>query len=352
MKILYGVQGTGNGHISRARAMAEAFSRHSEIEVTWLFSGRPRDQFFDMEVFGDYRWRRGLTFYSRAGRIRNVETAFRNKPLKFLKDRRKLDLAGYDLLISDYEPVTAWAAKREQIPAIGIGHQYAFDYDIPKDPGTVLTRAIMGNFAPMKKALGLHWHHFNQPILPPIADIGHFEALAEVERKILVYLPFEDSNALLAVLKQIPDYEFFVYAPDLTNGDFGHVHTRQPSRIGFQRDLADSERVICNAGFELISEALQIGKKILTKPLAGQMEQLSNAIALEKLSLAKVVDSVSRDVLENWLKADAEKVQVAYPDVPGALADWIADGMELPVESLSQSLWDQTRFQGGEVPAV
>ncbi len=44
MKILYGVQGTGNGHISRANAMFDAFRAHPELEITWLLSGRDKEQ--------------------------------------------------------------------------------------------------------------------------------------------------------------------------------------------------------------------------------------------------------------------------------------------------------------------
>ncbi len=61
MKILYGVQGTGNGHIARARAMSEAFKAH-EVQVDFLFSGREPDKYFSMEAFGDYQTRRGFTF--------------------------------------------------------------------------------------------------------------------------------------------------------------------------------------------------------------------------------------------------------------------------------------------------
>ncbi|MEZ9793074.1 glycosyltransferase family protein, partial [Vibrio splendidus] len=43
MKILYGVQGTGNGHIARARAMAVAF-RQQNIDVDFLFSGRDQSK--------------------------------------------------------------------------------------------------------------------------------------------------------------------------------------------------------------------------------------------------------------------------------------------------------------------
>ncbi|HFF2915998.1 TPA: glycosyltransferase family protein, partial [Vibrio cholerae] len=40
MKILYGVQGTGNGHIARSRAMCAAL-KQQQVDVDYLFSGRP-----------------------------------------------------------------------------------------------------------------------------------------------------------------------------------------------------------------------------------------------------------------------------------------------------------------------
>lgn len=45
MKILYGVQGTGNGHIARARAMSKAFESH-DVQVDFLFSGRAPENTF------------------------------------------------------------------------------------------------------------------------------------------------------------------------------------------------------------------------------------------------------------------------------------------------------------------
>jgi len=61
MRLLYGVQGTGNGHISRCRTLAQALGRHG-VEVDYLLSGRARDDYFDMQSFGDFRARQGLTF--------------------------------------------------------------------------------------------------------------------------------------------------------------------------------------------------------------------------------------------------------------------------------------------------
>ena len=58
-KILYGVQGTGQGHISRARGVAHALKDY-DVDVTWLFSGRDKDKLFDMEPFGDFKHREAV----------------------------------------------------------------------------------------------------------------------------------------------------------------------------------------------------------------------------------------------------------------------------------------------------
>ena len=167
MKILYGVQATGNGHITRARVMAGKLQQQG-IEVDYLFSGRPADKLFDMQPFGEYRVRQGLTFIVEQGQVRKLKTCLSNNLSRFYRDIRHLDLNGYDLVISDFEPVTAWAARLQGKTSVGIAHQYAFEYNLPGPdiryamlPGTRL-------FAPVSQALGLHWHHFDAPILPPL----------------------------------------------------------------------------------------------------------------------------------------------------------------------------------------
>ena len=87
-------------------------------------------------------------------------------------------------------------------------------------------------------------------------------------------------------------------------------------------DLATSQGVICNAGFELASEAIQLGKKLLVKPLLGQMEQLSNAKALEDLELGMTMDTLDPRTVKNWLDNFQAK-QVIYPNVAEAIVDWL-----------------------------
>ncbi|MCO6547308.1 MAG: hypothetical protein J6583_05980, partial [Gilliamella sp.] len=54
MKILFGVQGTGNGHVSRCRTLAKALKK-AGADVVYIFSGRDPKDYFDMQVFGDYK---------------------------------------------------------------------------------------------------------------------------------------------------------------------------------------------------------------------------------------------------------------------------------------------------------
>ncbi len=341
MKLLYGVQATGNGHISRARVMAPWLEK-AGIEVTYLFSGRPWEQLFEMDAFGDYQWRRGLTFVTRSGRVRYVRTALHNNLPTFIRDIRSLDVSHYDLVITDFEPVTAWAARLNKVRVIGLGHQYAFNYEIPLTGDDFISRTVMKYFAPAEFGLGLHWHHFNQAILPPIIETP---AEPEILRqdKILVYLPFEEIGDIVKLLARFKDFEFHVYSANMTSEKPHHVHIKQLCRAGFQNDLRDSAGVISNAGFELAGEALQMGKKLLVKPLKAQLEQLSNALALERLQLGMVMPELDAKAVGHWL-SEGKFVKVAYPDVAKAIVDWLKQGDWQPDPRWIQQLWKDVSY--------
>ncbi|RLQ23560.1 hypothetical protein DWB85_03145 [Seongchinamella sediminis] len=261
MKIIYGIQGTGQGHISRARAMAAALARWP-VEVTWLFSGRPREGLFDMEPFGDFEHRRGLSFTTRAGCLRYGETLLDNSVPRFLQEARNLDLSGYDVVVSDYEPVVARAARRQGRRVIGIGHQYAFGPNTPRAGNSWLQEWIMRHFAPVDVPLGLHWYPYDDNVLPPILDLPDLP-VARGEH-LLVYLPFEDQDAVSRLLQGFPQRRFVQYSAAITDEVRGNVTRRKADIDGFKQHLASSAGVICSSGFELISECLQWRKPVLT----------------------------------------------------------------------------------------
>ncbi|MEY3807646.1 MAG: hypothetical protein RI893_622 [Pseudomonadota bacterium] len=323
MKIFYGVQGTGNGHITRARVMAKELYA-AGCDVTFQFTGRPEDKYFDMELFNGYQLRTGLTFNTEKGAVSYLKTARDAQPIKFIKDIKSLDLSGYDLVISDFEPVTAWAAKNKNIPVLGIGHQYAFNHKIPRAGSDPIADLVMKYFAPADVGIGLHWHHFGQAILPPIIDTPE-QPKNIINNKIIVYLPFEDPHEVIRLLSGFKNFDFHIYSPEVVYSTFSNIICNPLSRIDFQKDLYDCVGIISNAGFELASEALQLGKKILAKPLHAQMEQISNAAALQQLGYGQTMHDMDIGVIEQWLD-DKQAVHITYPNIAKVLVQWIQDG--------------------------
>ncbi|MGZ8136205.1 MAG: MJ1255/VC2487 family glycosyltransferase [Methylococcaceae bacterium] len=336
MRIFYGVQGTGNGHITRARVMAKELYA-AGVDVTYQFTGRQADKYFDMEIFGDYQTRTGLTFSTNNGQVSYLKTALTAKPISFIKDTKALDFSGYDLVISDFEPVTAWAAKLKKRKVLGIGHQYAFNHKIPKAGSDPLAKQIMKYFAPADVSVGVHWHHFGQPILPPIIETPETPRRI-IKNKIIVYLPFENQHEVIKLLSPFENFQFHIYAPEVVLSKFEHITCNPLSLVGFQKDLYDCGGIITNAGFELASEALQLGKKILAKPLHAQMEQISNAAALHELGYGHIMNDMDIMMIEHWLHDD-HAVRITYPNIAKVLVQWIQDGMPIMDDDFIESVW-------------
>jgi uncharacterized protein (TIGR00661 family) len=343
MKILFGVQATGNGHISRSREVVRHLKDLGH-DIHVLFSGRNPTQLTELEIFEPYRILHGLTFQTRRGRLRILETALNLNLVRFYSEIRSADASGYDLVITDFEPITARLAKRCKIPSIAFGHQYAFLYRIPVAGGYPLSLWIIRNFARADYAVGLHWYHFGHPILPPIVPDTLRPETPAVAGKILVYLPFEDPADVEVLLKPLTSHQFYIYGSgDIERGrDRDHLHFRPYSRRGFLQDLEQCQGVVCNAGFELLSEALHIGKKLLVKPLVGQMEQMSNALAVSRLKLGMVMTSLDRARVERWLVGSGMPC-MGYPEVARLIAEWIHRGNWGSVDRLAIDAWKQTR---------
>ena len=342
MKILYGIQGTGNGHISRVREMARAFSSLS-VDVDFFFSGRKPEAYFDMACFGDYQTARGVSFVSEKGAIQLRKT-IQNAGLKEAwKDIRQCDLKQYDLVLNDFEPITAWAAHRQKVPCLGLSHQAALLHDIPKQGESLLDQMLLRYFAPANYHIGLHWFHFEQPILPPIIPKVRSQDIAHKEL-ILVYLPFESLTDILDLLSRFTQSTFYCYHPDvIRNKEYENIRLISPNRAQFQQDLHQCSGVIASAGFELPSEAMSCGKKMLLKPLAGQFEQQSNLATLMMMGMAHSMTSLDPTKIRSWLKSPNFGL-VIFPDVAMETAQWILRGEWDNPYDLAEDLWKKVQF--------
>jgi uncharacterized protein (TIGR00661 family) len=295
-----------------------------------------------MELFEPCTLFRGFTGIATGGKIRKARTVAQLKITRFFQDARAFDASGFDLAITDFEPVTGWIARRHGLPSIGLGHLYAYCYPLPLPlrslPARLLLRTFVPIYTPVRTFLGINWHHFGNPVLPPTIPEDLRPDREVRPGKVLVYLPAESEEAITARMKPLGDYEFFVYRSGGGSRDDGNVHFRGHDRQGFLADLFESEAVVANGGFSLASEALHLGKKVLLQPIRGQPEQYLNGKILTRLGLGTVARRPGFETIRTWLKSPAPP-PMSYPDVVRPFAEWIDEGNWNRPEELARRVW-------------
>ena len=167
-----------------------------------------------------------------------------------------------------------------------------------------------------------------------------------------MYLPFEDQQLVSAALATFPSQKFIQFAPQLQREERANISLRPTSLHDFKHNLCQAKGVICNAGFELISECLHMGIPALAKPVAGQSEQLGNAAALQQLGVATVMYDFSAQHIENWLANIPAQTAAHYPDVAAAICDWLLSGEGHDSSRLVSELWEQTGRPADKIAAT
>lgn len=86
---------------------------------------------------------------------------------------------------------------------------------------------------------------------------------------------------------------------------------------------------------------MSLGKKILVKPLAGQMEQISNALAITSLKLGMAMKQLSNFKVAQFLDGPSG-APIRFPNVARMIAGWVENGEWEDVEGLALKAWRQT----------
>ncbi len=304
MKILYGIQGTGHGHISRAREIIPILSQYAELDV--LISGYN----CQMELEGvDLIRKRGISLaYDSNGSVSYLKTAFQLNPITFLTDIQSIHPDTYDLIISDYEPVTAWASINCKTPTVAMSHQASFLSKKSPRPHkkSLLAEQILSNFAPCKAAIGFHFRKYDTFILPPVIrqEVLGLEPLDG--NHITVYLPAFDHHKLIPIFNKFSSVEWHLFSPTCNqNISIENVKVSPVGNRTFLNSLKSAAGVVAGAGFETCAEAMFLGKKLLAVPIRNQYEQLCNAASLAQLGVSVwngVNLSSFHNILADWLE--------------------------------------------------
>jgi uncharacterized protein (TIGR00661 family) len=313
MKILYALQGTGNGHISRAKEIVPILQNYGDVDV--MISGKECS--IDFEFMIDFRYE-GLNYvFGKKGGIDFWKTIKNFKLFRFFKEVKNFPIKNYDLVINDFEPVSAWAAKFSGTNIISLSHQNAvFDQASPKYGRFKIERLILKYYAPAKNRFGFHFSTYSSSIFLPV--IRHkIRSIRRSEKgHYTVYLPSYDYKKIHKILTKIPLVKWHIFSKDTERIIFKkNVIIYPVNEFDFVKSLASCNGVLCGAGFETPAEALYLRKKLMVIPMKNQYEQQCNAIALKELGVTviKKLNKKNLDKIAYWISS-TEKVEVNYPD--------------------------------------
>lgn len=130
MKILYAVQKTGNGHLARAQEIIPILQIYGDVDI--LTSGSQSQINLGFPVKYDFK---GISlFYGNNGNVSFLKTFFKNNYFQFLVQILKLYVYKYDLIINDYEPISAWACKLKGGNIVSLSHQSSLFFEETPKP--------------------------------------------------------------------------------------------------------------------------------------------------------------------------------------------------------------------------
>jgi uncharacterized protein (TIGR00661 family) len=309
--ILYGVNGEGAGHSTRAKeVLTHLRTRGHALHVASFDRGlRNLDDAFEVtEIFG-------FRFAYLNNRVRYKRTIARNlvtmrraaKSVRRLKDL----IADWkiDLVITDFEPLTCHVGHRMGLPVISIDNQHCLTNAVVSYPrqyrrdasaAKLVTRLMTPHAdaylvisffaAPVRKR--------NTFLFPPLLRRGILEAAPTHGEHVLVYVT-SPAPALAKLLNSVRG-RFVAYGFG-KEGEVGNILHKKPSLDEFLRDLTGAKAIVANSGFSLVTEALHLGKPYLAVPVKHQFEQVFNAHWLQKMGYGAYWEELSKERVESFL---------------------------------------------------
>ncbi len=313
MKILYAIQGTGNGHISRAREIVPLLQQYGQVDL--LVSGTEAEVSLAQPL--KYRFH-GFSFvFGTNGGVDKWAT-FKIMDLRQLwRDMHSLPLKQYDLIINDFEPVSAWACKLQKIPSVSLSHQCSFvSPNTPRPAKWNYAEWLFKYYSPTTHHIGFHFEKYDDFIHTPVirseirnlttGNLGHYT----------VYLPAYDDKTLVKYLGQSTGVQWQIFSKrQKTPYQSGNIQIIPVNNEAFNTSLANCEGLLTGGGFEGPAEALFLQKKVMMIPMRGQFEQQCNALAASKMGVPVIhaIDDNFTAHINKWIKDDT-KIWVDFPD--------------------------------------
>lgn len=298
-RILYSVHGTGHGHAMRGLTIARALSQHEFLFIA--------NDDAPSVLEGEFQVRR----------LPNLGTIFKNykvdfpatikKALPNLWRRQKyIDQAlniieefKPDVCVTDLEYFLPRAAKKASIPCLTLDHQHIITccrHELPYDlRWDAFFQGLSPRFLFPPSDFNLLISFYAPPplpgykvkIAPPILRDKVLRLKPSDGGHILVYQSNSTDKALIDFLRYSSSRKAYVFGYQDKAETVGNVVFRPKSEDEFLELLAGASYVIQGGSHTLMSEALYLGKPIVSIPIEAMVEQRFNAFYLEKLGYGR-----------------------------------------------------------------
>jgi uncharacterized protein (TIGR00661 family) len=315
VKILFAIQGTGNGHLARAEDVIPILQQFGDLDL--FISGAQADIKLAYPV--KYKSKGLSFFFGKSGGIDFLRTFKQNSSKEVYKEIKKFPVEKYDLVINDFEPISAWACRKRDIPCVGLSHQSALLSSKVPTPKKIdpVGEWVLHNYAPVEKYVSFHFERYDKNIYTPVIRSAVRECKNVEKEHYTVYLPSYDDKKLVPLLAKIPKIKWHIFSK----------HAKKPYHIGklsvypvnkdeFAESVTSAKGVLCGAGFETPAEALYLGKKLMVVPMKSQLEQHYNAASLRQLGVPVLKKMRKRNIekIIEWIETD-KRVTVQYDNV-------------------------------------
>lgn len=324
MKVLYAIQGTGNGHISRACEIIPMLNKMADTDV--FISGSNSNLKLPFPVKYESK---GLSFkYGKKGNIHLSGTLGEIRLPGLVKEILELPVQQYDLIINDFELISAWAGWWRNVPTISLSHQAALWSKFSPKPTkrSAFSEYILRKYAPCNYAVGFHFDNYDDFIYTPVIRKEIRNLQPETGNHFTVYLPAISDKQIIHVLSAIKDQQWEVFSTRIQRPyeAESNIQIKPANHAQFQESLAGSKGLLCGAGFESPAEAMYLGKKLFVIPIRGQYEQQCNAAALSELGIpsAEKLDLSTIGALRQWIE-DERVIQMHFPNLTEGILEQV-----------------------------
>lgn len=309
--ILYGVNGEGSGHSTRAKEVIRHLQTQGHTVHVASFDRGLKNLQGSAEVTEIY----GFRFAYLNNRVRYRRTVTKNlitAPKAARSSaclRQRADQWHIDLVITDFEPLACHLGHQKRLPIISIDNQHLLTNTDVKLPhkyrrDATAARLVTRLMTPRADAYLVTSFFPAEPrkkntfVFPPILRSEVLATRPGMGDHVLVYVTSPAAD-LADLLRQVRA-SFFAYGFG-TEGQQGNIVFKKPSMAGFLEDLASCKAVVANAGFSLVSEALHLGKPYLAVPVKHQFEQILNAHYLDKTGYGAFWEELNKERIESFL---------------------------------------------------